>query len=54
MIAPVDVHDDTALKAWHAVEAASMAFDRPYASQRTLEALKTSVRAPHDHGRRVL
>ncbi|MFE6648630.1 GNAT family N-acetyltransferase [Nocardioides sp. NPDC057772] len=54
VIAPVDVHDDTALKAWYAVEAASMAFDRPYASHRTFEALANSVRMPHDHGRRVL
>jgi hypothetical protein len=46
VIAPVDVHDDTALKAWYAVEAASMAFDRPYASHRTYEALANSVRMP--------
>lgn len=31
-----------------------MAFDRPYASHRTFEALANSVRMPHDHGRRVL
>lgn len=51
----VDVHDDTALKAWYAVESASISHDRPWAAQRSFETLANSVRNPRDpNGRSVL
>lgn len=54
-IEPVDVHDDTALKAWYAVESASITHDRPWAAQRSFETLVNSVRNPRDpNGRSVL
>ncbi|CAN5676449.1 GNAT family N-acetyltransferase [soil metagenome] len=53
-IVTVDPQDDAALREWHAVEAASVRHERPYALQRSLAALTAAVRHPNPYARRVL
>ncbi len=53
-IEQIDVHDDNQLRAWYAVETASVLHDRPDGAHRTFEALAASVQNPSSQRRWVL
>lgn len=53
-IVTVDPHDDAALRAWYAVESASVHHERPFALQRSLTALAASVQHPSAWADRIL
>jgi len=53
-IGQVDVRDDSALRAWYAVEAASVDHDRPDAGHRSFESLAAAVQHPSTHQRYLL